>query len=71
MALCSTEKIECLAGDKGYDDGSLHDPLHIEDVRRVGEYELCTHYDQTPTTYGWITIYTGQCLTAGNAFSAI
>jgi len=45
VALRNTEKIESLAGDKGYDDQSLRDALRSEDVRPLIKHRLFAHYD--------------------------
>ncbi|RLM62466.1 IS5/IS1182 family transposase, partial [Halorubrum sp. Atlit-9R] len=40
-----TEKIESLAGDKGYDDQSLRDALRSEGVRPLLRHRLFAAYD--------------------------
>ncbi|RDZ55765.1 IS5/IS1182 family transposase [Haloferax sp. Atlit-10N] len=45
VALRNTEKIESLAGDKGYDDQSLRDALRSEGVRPLLRHRLFAHYD--------------------------
>jgi len=57
VALRNTEKIESLAGDKGYDDQSLRDALRSEGVRPLLRHPLRTI---THTIHGWTASYTAS-----------
>ena len=45
VALRNTDKIESIAGDKGYDDQSLRDALRSEGVRPLLRHRLFAAYD--------------------------
>jgi IS5 family transposase len=70
VALRNTEKIESLAGDKGYDDQSLRDALRAEGVRPVIRHRLFAHYDHAHNARLDSGLY-GQRWMAESAFSAI
>jgi IS5 family transposase len=70
VALRNTEKIESLAGDKGYDDQSLRDALRSEGVRPVIRHRLFAHYDHAHNARLDSDLY-GQRWMAESAFSAI
>ncbi|WP_225335217.1 IS5 family transposase [Halomicrobium urmianum] len=70
VALRNTEKIESLAGDKGYDDQSLRDALRSDGVRPVIKHRLFAHYDHAHNARLDSDLY-GQRWMAESAFSAI
>ena len=70
VALRNTEKIESLAGDKGYDDQSLRDALRSEGVRPLLRHRLFAAYDHAHNARLDSELY-GQRWMAETAFSAI
>jgi IS5 family transposase len=70
VALRNTEKIESLAGDKGYDDQSLRDALRSEGVRPLLRHRLFAAYDHAHNARLDSGLY-GQRWMAETAFSAI
>lgn len=70
VVLRNTDKIESLAGDKGYDDQSLRDALRSEGVRPVIRHRLFAHYDYTHNVRLDSELY-GQHWMDETAFSAI
>ncbi len=68
--LRNTEKIESLAGDKGYDDQSLRDALRSEGVRPLLRHRLFAAYDHAHNARLDSELY-GQRWMAETAFSAI
>jgi len=70
VALRNTEKIESLAGDKGYDDQSLRDALRLEGVRPLLRHRLFAAHDHAHNARLGSELY-GQRWMAETAFSAI
>jgi IS5 family transposase len=70
VALRNTEKVESLAGDKGYDDQSLRDTLRSEGVRPLIKHRLFAAYDHAHNARLDSDLY-GQRWMAESAFSAI
>lgn len=70
VALRNTEKVESLAGDKGYDDQSLRDALRSEGVRPLIKHRLFGAYDHAHNARLDSELY-GQRWMAESAFSAI
>ncbi len=70
VALRNTDKIESLAGDKGYDDQSLRDALRSEGVRPLLRHRLFAAYDHAHNARLDSELY-GQRWIAETAFSAI
>ncbi|QGA82156.1 Transposase, IS5 family [Halomicrobium sp. LC1Hm] len=69
-ALCNTDEIESLAGDKGYDDQSLRDALRAGGDRPVIRHWLFAHYDHAHNGRLDSDLY-GQRWMTEAAFSAI
>ena len=70
VALRNTDKIESLAGNKGYDDQSLRGALHLDGVRPVISHRLFAHYDHPHNARVDSGLY-GQRWMADSTFSAI
>ena len=70
VALRNTDRLESLAGDKGYDDQSLRDALRAEGVRPLIRHRLFAHYDHAHNARLDSELY-GQRWMAETAFSAI
>jgi IS5 family transposase len=70
VALRNTEKLDSLAGDKGYDDHSLRDALRSAGVRPLIKHRLFAAYDHAHNARLDSDLY-GQRWMAETAFSAI
>ena len=70
VAICNTDKIKSLAGDKGYDDQSLRDALRSEGVRPLLRHRLFAAYEHAHNARLDSELYDQRWM-AESAFSAI